>query len=326
MKKIFVLFITAAILSTIGFADEKETIKTFNELYKQKNFEAALETINKGIEELGPSQGLMKAKYRVLVSLKKYDEALQILDMAIQLMGEPANLLNEKSQLLMHIGRYEEALSVALKMEEKSEKKSPWGSLNIAMIYNKLGKKDEVLNWLDISAERGFIDYSMLYQKEFSALQDNERFKNIISKIKDNLGLDKKAKDFSVELLSGKQYTLSKQNGKVTLIDFWATWCGPCRREMPNLKKLYADFKDKGFEIIGICLDESQEPLDEYIKKEQIDWKIAFSGAAWADATAKTYSVNSIPSYWLVDKNGTLRYFGLRGKKLRDAVVELLAE
>jgi thiol-disulfide isomerase/thioredoxin len=112
----------------------------------------------------------------------------------------------------------------------------------------------------------------------------------------------------------------------VILVNFWATWCESCREEMPDLNKYHAEFKDKGFEILGISLDSSEEKLLEYIKRTGLEWKMAFSGNGWKDGTVIRYGVNSIPSHWLIDKKGVLRSFGLKGKALRDAIATLVKE
>jgi thiol-disulfide isomerase/thioredoxin len=112
----------------------------------------------------------------------------------------------------------------------------------------------------------------------------------------------------------------------VVLVDFWATWCKSCREEMPLLKDYYKEFKAKGFEMIGISLDSSEEKLKEYIKQNNLEWRFSYSGKGWKDETVMRYGVNSIPSHWLIDKKGILRSFGLKGEKLRKAIALLLAE
>jgi thiol-disulfide isomerase/thioredoxin len=122
---------------------------------------------------------------------------------------------------------------------------------------------------------------------------------------------------------------LSGQKGKVVLIDFWATWCKPCVEGIPHLKEFYKAFRGKGFEIIGISLDSKKEDVDNYLSKEKLEWKLAYSGKGWFDDTARYYNVNLIPSYWLIDRQGVLRNFGipLRDKEtLKKAIAKLLSE
>ncbi len=111
------------------------------------------------------------------------------------------------------------------------------------------------------------------------------------------------------------------------LIDFWVTWCPPCVKGIPHLKELHKKYKDRNFEIIGISLDNKKDLVDKYIAKEQIKWKMIYSGKAWADDIARNYKVNLIPSYWVIDKNGILRDFGMHLRdehKLAKAIEKLL--
>jgi len=92
--------------------------------------------------------------------------------------------------------------------------------------------------------------------------------------------------------------------GKVVVIDFWATWCGPCVAEVPHMKKVYQQYKDKGVEIIGISLDKSRQKLTDFIAQRELKWVHTFSGKAWQDPTATAYGVQGIPSIWIIGKDG----------------------
>ena len=118
----------------------------------------------------------------------------------------------------------------------------------------------------------------------------------------------------------------SAYKGKVLLIDFWATWCGPCVAEMPNVKNIYSKFHPQGFEIVGISLDQSRDRLDQYIKSNQIAWPQYFDGKWWNNDVAVRYGIKSIPTTILVDKSGKIRFKSVRGKQLENAVQQLLAE
>ena len=137
-------------------------------------------------------------------------------------------------------------------------------------------------------------------------------------------GIGKPAKDFTVKMLSGDSFTLSSQKGRVVLIDFWATWCGPCIKETPRKKKIYDAYRDKGFEIIGVSLDRRKRDVVKYIQDKELGWKVSYSGAFWSDPTARLYGVNKIPSTWLVDKEGILREIDLSGEALEKAIINLI--
>lgn len=330
-KTIFTVFaVTLLIMNFVSQGQEnekeKELMKKFFQAYNQKKFDLALQVVEQGIKDYGETQNLLEAKFYTFFGMSKFADALIVAEVQIKKFGETQNTLGQKFQALLMLEKYNEALETALKKEKASLRKTPWDCLDIASIYIILENKGKTFEWLDEAVNRGFITYQSLYGEQFKAIQSEEKFKKIVARIKDKIGIGKPAQDFTTDLLSGSTFTLSAQKGKVILIDFWAIWCGPCLAEMPNLKKYYKEFKEKGFEIIGISLDNSKDMLEEYIKKENLEWNISFSGKGWEDSTGELYGVKSIPSYWLVDKAGVLRHFGLRGEQLKKAIEELISE
>lgn len=112
--------------------------------------------------------------------------------------------------------------------------------------------------------------------------------------------------------------------GKVTLIDFWASWCGPCRNENPNVVALYNEFHSKGFNIIGVSLDSNLEKWKQAILKDKITWTQISNLKEWNDPIARTYEVNQIPSTFLLDSSGKIVAIDLRGEELKNKIKELL--
>ncbi len=256
-------------------------------------------------------------------------KALTIIEKAIEEHGESDKLFQYKYETLEQLGKYPEALIAAIKRADLSKRKSPWHCLAIVSICIKLNDLDKAFAWLDTAIDRGFLSYTELNDDQYKPLHNDKRYAAAIQRVKDNIGIDKPAKDFTVTLMDGSAYTLSKQKGKVILIDFWATWCPPCREGLPHLKEFYAEFKDKGFDILGISLDSNPEDLQTFLKNTPLPWKLLFTNNGWSDPTARLYNVNLIPSYWLIDRAGTLRHFGLplRDKPtLKKAIESLIAE
>ena len=105
---------------------------------------------------------------------------------------------------------------------------------------------------------------------------------------------------------SGKHVDLAEMKGKVVLIDFWATWCGPCVKEVPHVVEAYGKYHDKGFEIVGISLDSDKSALSKFIKEHGMAWPQYFDGKGWENVMAKRFGIHSVPSMWLVDKQGNL--------------------
>jgi len=126
--------------------------------------------------------------------------------------------------------------------------------------------------------------------------------------------------------MKGEEINLAKMKGQVVLVDFWATWCGPCIAELPNLKATYEAYHDKGFEVIGISLDEEKEALEAFVKERELPWPQDFTGDGWSTPLAQKYGINSIPATFLIGKEGKVVATDLRGPALEEAVVKALEE
>lgn len=126
----------------------------------------------------------------------------------------------------------------------------------------------------------------------------------------------------------GKEISLSDYigEGKYVLVDFWASWCGPCMGEVPYLVKDYAKYHSKGFEIFGVSLDRSSEPWVKAIADNKMDWIHVSDLQYWKCAPAADYGVNSIPANFLLDGNGTIIAKNLRGEAVSEKLAELLGE
>src|SRR4051812_24536454 len=129
-------------------------------------------------------------------------------------------------------------------------------------------------------------------------------------------------KDFDEKDLDGKPLSIASRKGKVVLVDFWATWCGPCVAELPNVLKTYEKYHDKGFEIIGISLDSDKDKLTSFIKQKNMTWPQYFDGKGWENKISTQYGIRSIPATYLLDKEGKVLAIGLRGEELEAAVAK----
>ena len=132
--------------------------------------------------------------------------------------------------------------------------------------------------------------------------------------------------EFSEKDLAGKPLSVAGYKGKVVLIDFWATWCGPCVQELPNVLKAYTKFHPQGFEIIGISLDSNRQKLESFIKEKNMTWPQYFDGKGWQNKLATKYGVQSIPATYLLDGNGKIIGSNLRGPELEAALDKALAK
>lgn len=112
--------------------------------------------------------------------------------------------------------------------------------------------------------------------------------------------------ELSFTAVDGTPVNLANLRGKVVLIDFWATWCGPCRAEVPNVVAAYRKYHDKGFEVLGISLDNDKSTLLTFTKNHDMPWPQCLDGADGKNTIARSFGIFGIPSMWLVDKNGML--------------------
>ena len=139
------------------------------------------------------------------------------------------------------------------------------------------------------------------------------------------LGIGQRFPGFTETDLKGAPLSVAASKGKVVLIDFWATWCGPCRAEMPNVIAAYQKYRPWGFDVIGISLDEDRSAVVNYTAATGMTWPQFFDGQGWDNKLAKQYGVHSIPMSYLLDRNGVIIGKGLRGPALDEAVNKAIA-
>lgn len=134
--------------------------------------------------------------------------------------------------------------------------------------------------------------------------------------------------DFEQPTADGEQLSLKSviENpaNKYVLLDFWASWCGPCMGEVPALKETYAAYHDKGFEIFGVSLDNNKERWTGAVESNGMNWIHVSDLQGWQNAAAADYGVRSIPANFLIDAEGKIVATGLRGDELKAKVAELL--
>jgi peroxiredoxin len=141
-----------------------------------------------------------------------------------------------------------------------------------------------------------------------------------------NVNIGKVAPDFSAPTPDGKNLALNDIKGKATIIDFWASWCGPCRRENPNVVKVYEKYHDKGLEIISVSLDRpnQKDRWLQAIEKDGLDWHHVSNLQYWNDPIARLYNVKGIPAMFVLDANGKIVAKKLRGQALENQIASML--
>ncbi|MEO7984428.1 MAG: TlpA disulfide reductase family protein [Bacteroidota bacterium] len=132
------------------------------------------------------------------------------------------------------------------------------------------------------------------------------------------------AAEIALPSLAGDTVRLSSLKGKVVLLDFWASWCGPCRLSNKELTKLYPKYKGKGFEILGVSLDDDHSKWKNAIAKDKISWLQVNEPGGWEAKTALSWNISAIPTSFLIDKEGNLIAMDLTGKELEKALKYLI--
>lgn len=157
-------------------------------------------------------------------------------------------------------------------------------------------------------------------------LKTTKKGKELAEKLSklDKVSVGKMAPDFSAPNVDGQMVSLKESLGKVTIIDFWAAWCGPCRRENPNVVALYDKYKDQGLAIIGVSLDKDAEAWKKAIADDKLTWTQVSNLKYWEDPIAKEYNVEGIPAMFILDAQGKIVAKDLRGEELDTKIAELL--
>ena len=130
--------------------------------------------------------------------------------------------------------------------------------------------------------------------------------------------------DFALPSLKGDSIRLSSMKGKVFLLDFWASWCVPCRFSNKELVKLYSKYRDKGFEILGVSLDDNRNAWKKAVNKDKITWLQINDDGGWKAISAAKWNINAIPASFLIDKDGNVVAFDPEKQELESKIKQLL--
>lgn len=247
-------------------------------------------------------QGKLKeaaAAFRHAAALKPPNEA------------EMYNVLGVVLYLQKEKQSFEEAVSALQKAIELSKGKVVKAYYNLGFALIKSGKEQE-----GIAVLKKFLELDPEATEASQARAVIANLKMIDARV---------APTFAVKSHSGQDLSLEKLRGKVVLLDFWASWCGPCRIDMPEVRKIWKKYSGNSFVIIGINLDSNRSAFEKYIKEEVVTWPQYYDGLGWSNTIARLYSVYAIPHTVLIDEEGVIRATGLRGEDLEAKIGELLA-
>ena len=185
--------------------------------------------------------------------------------------------------------------------------------LEVFMIENKVNKDS-------------IIDVYESFSNRIKVSDVGKNIADLLSQFEDPIEVGEIAPDFTAPSIDGPDVTLSNElvNNKVTLLDFWAAWCRPCRIENPNLVRLHKKYKDAGFDIIGVSLDRTREQWEQAVIDDNLPWTQVSNLNFWNDPVARRYSIRAIPQSYLLNKDGLVMDKNLRGQELEDRILSLL--
>ncbi|MGB4775414.1 MAG: TlpA disulfide reductase family protein, partial [Daejeonella sp.] len=195
----------------------------------------------------------------------------------------------------------EDYSNAALKFSENNKD-------NLAGFY-AIGTIDQV------KYEKPLIKYAEEIKNKYPKVKSVQAFVKRMEEVKPT-SVGQLAPQFELPGTDGKMIKLSDFKGKYVLLDFWASWCGPCRKENPNVVKLYNRFKDKGFTVFGVSLDDNKSAWLEAIKADQLSWTHVSELKRWNGKVSAQYKVEGIPASFILDPTGKIIGKNLSGKKL----------
>ncbi|WP_109435397.1 TlpA disulfide reductase family protein [Aquimarina sp. AU119] len=247
--------------------------------------------------------------------------------------GEEKLKLSNEYQIATKLGETNKAIKIAAKREELVEAEKQFrkdlANNNSSSLVSIMALTD-LLNLKIVSAKEA--------KEQFNSIADtlktsrlgknlNQLIANAMAvSMQKRIDIGSTAEDFSAPTPEGKMLSLKQSMGKITIIDFWASWCKPCRMENPNVVNVYKKYHDKGLNIISVSLDKKQEAWTKAISDDNLDWNHVSNLQFWQEPIAQAYGVRSIPATFILDEKGNVIAKNLRGPALEEKISELLAQ
>ena len=249
----------------------------------------------------------------IINSFITINQGLQKERMEIQQQYMAANQAKDTEKMTALESKMEELIESAEAKEEDLLKENPDTYATAFLLLTKMGQMEyEQLNAI----------YDPL-SPEIKATTPGKEIAAYLARLAPT-AVGQVAPDFTLETPDGKPLSMHSVKGKVKVLDFWASWCGPCRAENPNVVELYKKFHPKGLEIVGISLDENKDQWQQAIKDDKLAWKQMSDLKGWESEVAQLYGISAIPHTIILDENNVIIAKNLRGKKLEEKIAELL--
>jgi peroxiredoxin len=271
--------------------------------------QAYKDSLDKTVIKGSKSNEEFKVYQQELMNLSKEAQGMQQRYMAAQSRGDKDGMKKDSIDFQAML----QNLEVYAKNFIREHKKSTVSPLIAMMQFGQTIKANEIdtlVAFLDPAVRKS------IYVDELKKMADKMRTTEVGSM----------APDFTLPTPQGSTFTLSSTRGKYVMIDFWAAWCAPCRQENPNVVALYAKYKDKGFDVVGVSLDREKEAWIKAIADDQLVWNQVSELKFWQSEIAQKYGVSAIPCTFLLDKEGKIIAKNLRGEGLAKKLEELLGK
>ena len=274
----------------------------------------AVKTLEHAAEiKKGDCSECFRIESQCYLQMARFNEAAEAARKAIALKpsdeAELQNLLGVELYLLGDQSRLGEAVAAFGRALELANGKLPETYFNLGYTLIKQGKIADGTNALKE------------YLKAAPDGPNSYEARAVIANPK--LAGERLARAFKVKTTDGKDLSLEELKGKIVLLDFWATWCGPCRMEMPEVRRIWEKYRSDRFVLVGISLDDDRQALDQYVAKMHMTWPQYYEGDGKV-SVSDLYGVHAIPESFLIDQDGVIRAAGLRGPELDAKINELL--
>ncbi len=305
----------AGLTDSTAVVAQLEQMLNSTEPLQQPDMRISLQTL-KVLDQQGQSAAFATAKEKIISAFRDNADP----SMAMQAWSLDVNDSEEMKFLNESLGNPEIPGERVKSTLDAMVKRSPtqW---TIAWLLSNVSNIEYTGNLEHASAVMAAIEENFALLK---APQLIAEAKPVIEGFKKRIALIGQPLDFSGQkvVTSGKEFDVSAISGKITLVDFWATWCGPCRAEFPNLRELYKKYQDKGFEIVGVNLDDAEEDVSGFLEKESLPWihlrSMDKTLEGFANPLSQKLSITAIPFMLLLDREGKVVHIHARGKRLEE--------
>ena len=324
---VFVGLLTCAVLGPLGaFAQEQSAPANkdddFQQALNNANILLRQGRIDDAVNEFRRAAKLKDDKCaecfqrigQVYLQLRRLDEAAAAFRQAAELKppneAEMYNILGVTLYLKGDKQSYADAVVVLQKAIQVSKGKVVKAYYNLGFALIKSGQENEGVEVL-----RKFLELDPGASEASQARAVVENVKMVDAKV---------APAFAVKSHAGDDLALEKLRGRIVLLDFWASWCLPCRVDMPEVRKIWKQYGGDRFTIVGINLDSNRAAFDAYMKEESITWPQYYDGLGWNNKISRLYGVYAIPHTVLIDQDGVIKATGLRAQQLAAKIGELM--